>query len=369
MAMIEQVTLRDFKSHASTTLSLHPLTLLVGPNGAGKTSVLQAIHLLGRLHHRSSEQLFQPPAAEGDLVRHADGVDGFVLSAQGTHAGVTRALSLEVSRDIAVAYDEYGNEEEHPSWSSLVRGRRGDDAWSVVYGPSLVAQAWPAQWDDLRRTALMRLDAGQIARPSPAAADAHMRADGAGAATVLANLQLTQPAKVEAITARLREMVPQVKRVGAVPTKMDASVDGFQLVLDFVGGHSVAAPGVSEGTLLLLALLIMLDKRQRPRTLLLDDLDAGLHPTAQGRLVDMLMELTRGPEAIQIVATTHSPYLLDRVSPEAVHVFALRPDGVTAVKCLSEHPEAARYRGALSAGELWTLDDEQTWVVATPFKV
>jgi len=67
----------------------------------------------------------------------------------------------------------------------------------------------------------------------------------------------------------------------------------------------------------------------------------------------------RGPDAIQVIATTHSPFILDAVAPDAVQVFALRDDGTAAVRSLAEHPEAARYTGALSTGQLWTLDVER----------
>ncbi len=54
--------------------------------------------------------------------------------------------------------------------------------------------------------------------------------------------------------------------------------------------------------------------------------------------------------------------MLDSVDFEQVCVFALRPDGSAAMKRLSEHPDAERLRGKLSAGELWTSDPESKWV-------
>jgi len=368
--MIDRVTLRDFKTHMHTELSLGALTLLVGPNGSGKTSVLQAINMLGQIHYKSSDKLFQPQHGELDLVRHADEVNGFVVGVKGSQGRAIWELELEASMDHTLGYDEYGNTHDIITWPALVRGKSGTEMdWSYEYGPSLVQQGRADWWIDLRRAMLLRLDARQIARVSPAAEETYLGFDGSGAATTIANLQLTDPARVEAITEQLRHVVPHVRRVGAVPATVqvgEKNVAGYRLVFDFVGGRDVSAGGVSEGTLLVLALTTLLQTRQCPRVLLLDDLDAGLHPTAQGRLMEMLQTLTTGPDAIQIVATTHSPYILDRVPPEAVQVFALREDGTTAVKCLAQHPEAKAFRGALSAGELWTLDDEQNWVVAAP---
>ena len=66
----------------------------------------------------------------------------------------------------------------------------------------------------------------------------------------------------------------------------------------------------------------------------------------------------------QIIATTHSPYVLDELSPENVIAFALRDDGPVASKSLSDHPEAARMTGTLKTGQLWSLDAERDWVLS-----
>jgi predicted ATP-dependent endonuclease of OLD family len=68
-------------------------------------------------------------------------------------------------------------------------------------------------------------------------------------------------------------------------------------------------------------------------------------------------------EDLQIVATTHSPYILDELDPSDVYAFALRDDGTVASRRLSAHPEAEKTRGTLKAGQLWSLDPERDWVL------
>jgi predicted ATP-binding protein involved in virulence len=67
---------------------------------------------------------------------------------------------------------------------------------------------------------------------------------------------------------------------------------------------------------------------------------------------------------VQIVATTHSPYVLDEVEPENVYAFAVRETGAVASKSLSQHPDAAAMKGRLSTGQLWSLDEERRWVLS-----
>jgi hypothetical protein len=66
---------------------------------------------------------------------------------------------------------------------------------------------------------------------------------------------------------------------------------------------------------------------------------------------------------VQVIATTHSPFVLDPLDFDEVRVFAAKPDGSAVVKSLSEHPDAPVLRGKLSAGELWTSDQESDWVL------
>lgn len=80
-------------------------------------------------------------------------------------------------------------------------------------------------------------------------------------------------------------------------------------------------------------------------TEIVDDFDHALHPRAQMELVRMIKELLALDDFqdTQIIATTHSPYVLDEVDPSSVIAFALRDDGTVAAKPLSEHPDAASF--------------------------
>ncbi len=65
---------------------------------------------------------------------------------------------------------------------------------------------------------------------------------------------------------------------------------------------------------------------------------------------------------LQIVATTHSPYILDGVDPSDVRVFFPRPDGSIVTKKLSDHPDAERMKDILGSGEFWSAESE-AWVL------
>jgi hypothetical protein len=68
---------------------------------------------------------------------------------------------------------------------------------------------------------------------------------------------------------------------------------------------------------------------------------------------------------LQIVATTHSPYVVDEVPPEHVWVLALDAAGISRARRLTDHPDAKRRLKILTGGELWSAQDESTWVPRT----
>ena len=141
------------------------------------------------------------------------------------------------------------------------------------------------------------------------------------------------------------------------------AVKASKIHFDFRSAPDVPAHAASEGTLIVLALLTILHSPERPGVILLDDFDQSLHPRAQMELVRLIKRLLEEFTDVQIVATTHSPYVLDELDPSEIHAFALRDNGTVASKRLSSHPEAERMKGSLTTGQLWTLDPEQSWVI------
>ena len=64
--------------------------------------------------------------------------------------------------------------------------------------------------------------------------------------------------------------------------------------------------------------------------LLIDEIDASLHPKAQRRIVHSLLTLSRR-KGIQVIMTTHSPYVLEELPDEARVLLQRASDGVNVV--------------------------------------
>jgi predicted ATPase len=234
----------------------------------------------------------------------------------------------------------------------------------------------------------LRLDPQRLAMPSYNEDEEEiprLHFDGGGLASVLADMAGRMPEPFEAIQASVRAVVPTLERIRLRPAKVyrterqriqideaqivhpvERWVWGHQIVLDFAGAPDVPAQLASEGTLLAVGLMTALHAEPQPRLLLLDDMDQALHPRAQRELIAQVRSILRSRPELQIIATSHSPYLLDQFDAKEVLLTAVPTSGPeagsTACASLREHPDFERWKEVARTGELWSFVGED-WVL------
>lgn len=64
---------------------------------------------------------------------------------------------------------------------------------------------------------------------------------------------------------------------------------------------------------------------------------------------------------LQIIAATHSPYVLNECSPEEIILMSPDREGYCVAKRLSDHPDSERMLKVLTTGEFWSAEGEG-WV-------
>ncbi len=96
---------------------------------------------------------------------------------------------------------------------------------------------------------------------------------------------------------------------------------GQELRFDMTSGSDLPAPAISEGTLVTLAILTAIihddslkqdggvKEARRPKTILLDNIESGLQPSAQRDLIRQLRRLQETRPELQITFASHSPYI------------------------------------------------------------
>lgn len=371
--MFQSAIYQNFKSLANVRLSFERLTVVVGPNGSGKTSVLQGLDLLSKLCLKNAQDVFADQRELGSLFRrHADSPLILTGCAPGDSSLRFRATPPGSKNDQNPLLQVI--QEKFNSWQLDVHMRSGrQSSWQLA----TTSQLKP----DFGSTAFLRLNPARMVGSSYSdLAIPNLQSDGSGLASVLAYLALTHPELFRDLQDEFRRLIPGAIRVRfeRVPvTRVESesiAVDGDRLtrqvrkeyigesiVFDFVGAENIAASFASEGTVVALGLITALLGPNRPNVVLLDDIEQGLHPLAQEKLVMFLRKILECDPNLQIIATTHSPFVLDCLRPEEVRVAYQREDGVTACASLQDNPDFENWKAEMKPGEMWSMFGE-SWV-------
>jgi predicted ATPase len=335
--MIHKVSIRNFKCLRDVRITLERFTVFVGPNASGKSSVLQALDLLSQVFASPH----QPSPVDVEQWKSRGTTGGVELAAEWEGHAYRYRSSPPVSADT-------------PGWVEPAR-----EVAVNLDSPDWSVWKW-SQNTTLPRSVLLRLEASNLIHAHYSGDPTVMAPNGMGVHSALASMALNDPDSWQALQADLRRIIQSIRRLRHTKETPPA------LLFDTVGGDSLQANQVSEGTLLVLGLLTALYAPDRPNLVLLDDLDRGLHPKAQKDLVTLLRGLLATNQNLQIVATTHSPYLLDWIKPEEVRMTILQEDGTTACAPLAKHPKFNTWKGEMAPGELWSLFGEK-WVAEKEF--
>ena len=326
VGVIASVAFRNFKALRNTSLALAPFNLVIGPNGSGKTSLIQALLRLRTL----SRLPLREPVGEGarEIVDGPDLTFRFLPPHEDTEA-VMSCVS-DVQCDLLQI-------------SPLRPGDAPGD--------------WPALRARLQRIRGFAFDDREMAAPSPARQGGELAANGSNLAAVLAGLRVRAPAALEALRKELCRILPEYDDFS-----LEARTDGtVELALRLAEDRQkVTADNLSEGTLYLLAMLTLAFDPEPPSIAGFEEIDRGFHPRLLREVRDVLYRLShpqsfgleRAP--VQVVATTHSPYLLDlfREHPEEIVISEKRGAAATFSR-LGDRADLRELLQDGSLGDLW----------------
>jgi predicted ATPase len=356
--MITRAKFENFKALRDVEITFDSrLTVLVGPNGSGKTSVLQGLQFLGRFA-RDNEGPHRFRVSE-QRDRGSQGVYGWetepqTLIDEQILPGCFLEVVVQVPQDVEFVC-EY-------------RGMRGNEqqlrhSFLATHKRNTIPPNSP-NLRQLRSTTHLQLDPIQLRQPSfPESNTPVTRPDGYGLATTMAHLLRKYPEQFQAVIDSLQQVIPNLVRIRLDLEQFESNPTQFAdvLIFDFKGASSVSPASVSDGTMIVLGLLSVIFGPEQPKLILLDDLDHRLHPKAQMQLVDLLRKLLDQFPDLQIIATSHSLYILDKLMPNEVRVMAIKDDGSAVCARLEEHPKYSMWKDSMSPGEFWSHAGED-WV-------
>jgi predicted ATPase len=351
--VLSRVQIKGYKSLRDVSLPFDRFTVLVGANASGKSSVLDAVDLAHRLIDDTSREAAAKEFAEEGQWVISTGPERRCAIQVWTAGGARTDIAAQSVREDGLT-DVF--------MRHVAEGRASSDTEPAFAAPQRLADFGEGVFGVSAR---LRLDANRLAAPCAVQLlNFGLSPDGSGLATELQEAHQRREGRLEEIERLLTQVVPSIRqiRVRSTVIQRPALLPGVEVEARLSATDSwVRARELSEGTLLTLGILTVLHSGRRQHLLLLDDIDRGLHPRAQREIVQLVRKIVDNDPQLQVVCTTHSPYVVDEFEPESVVVLKLDDGGATHARRLSEHPDIDQWRKMMQAGEFWSSVGED-WV-------
>ncbi len=327
---------------------MQPINLLIGSVASGKSNVFKGLLLIQNSINRSLVELFPPGLGEFQWVKsrwagETDPIGVAVdLSGLRDHHGESATYQLRIADSPAGLYVLEENLQRHEADGSV--------RWVFQRGPKPRAMGEFGLVDPYEPTLLNRVYR-QDPRVDPASPNVVFARDAARSLNRFGYYHLTvsglkslgsgqscdrigyygnrlpdfiactkfdeqNASNYQTILESMRELLPELEEI--IVTQVQTQQQG--LAMSFRGQRGyIAAPDLSDGTLLTLGLLSLVHGPRRPALLCIEEPEAGLNPRRLRWLFDRFLGLAypdEGAEATQVVFSTHSPWLIDLFGEE-----------------------------------------------------
>lgn len=327
--MIKSIHFKNFKVLRDATLPLSRFTLIVGPNGSGKSTAMQALVV----------------ARNPSKFRH------FSIATTGSIPEGNIEIKINWDSGVQIAVSKSGWKTEDNSIKSY--GPQYSDA-SGGELPDHFIQYFNYQLDSFK---IFSFDAKKLSAPVELLPQVELQPDGSNLAGVLDKLRDDYPERFDALNEELGSWLPEFDHI-----LFETPTPGCRafLLRTRIGQHRIEAADLSQGTLFAIAFLTLAYLPNHPAIICFEEPERGVHPRLLREIRDGMYRLSypqsynemRTP--VQVIATTHSPYLLDlyKDHPEEI-VIAHKDEQGVHFERLSDKPNVDEFLQDAPLGEVW----------------
>jgi predicted ATPase len=373
---VTSVTIRNYKSIAKCSVRLGALNLLVGPNGAGKSNFLDALRFVADALDTTLEFALRDRGGIGSVRRRSrghpthfgirldlqlpDGRAGLYAFKVGAERDGAFVVQREECRIVPPLPDEptefFVVEDGKVQTSSVEIGSVLErDRLALVTLSGLTE--FRAVYDPLRRMGFYNLNPQRIRGLQDPDPGQLLARDGRNLAALVRELGRYDGGRIlNQVAEHLRAVVPGVLGVEHKTIGPKETLEFRQEVAGDDNPWRFPAENMSDGTLRALGILVAAFQAgmnsKRVSLVGIEEPEVALHP---GATEVIAVALILASQVVQVIATTHSPDLLDHKEIRDEHLLAVSAErGETMIGPLDSVARSALRDRLYRPGELLT---------------
>lgn len=374
MSILEGIQIRNFRalkdvslgqtSYESKRAPLPRLIAVIGANGVGKSSLLDALGFVGDCltlgvemacdkQHRGGFERLRTQGASGPIefeIRYRESIN-----------------DRPINYTLHIDCDDHGRAfVQKERLRQRRKGQRHGQPFSFVDVTNGIGYAWsgesteseegnqyvPVQMSDKQVLAIATLGTladhpriGQfrnflgswylsyfvpeLARSQPmSGADPHLDRRGENLAKYLQYIERERPRQFAVMLTRIAEKIPGIEAIRSEKTQ------DRRLLLEFQAkgyGKPFFQQDMSDGTLKLLAYLLMMEDPDPAPLIGIEEPENGLHHQLLALLANELKSFAQRAKGPQVLVTTHSPNFVDALTPSEVWILDKDSDGFSSL--------------------------------------
>ena len=375
---VEYMKVRNFRVLQEVEFrDLTPMTVLLGPNGSGKSSVFDVFAFLAECFEVGLRSAWDRRGRAKEL-KTRDSRGPIIIEIKYRERPSTRLITyhLEIDEDggsPVVAHERlawrpgrWGRPFHFLDYRNGKGGATGGEAPDVederrqtpLKSSDLLAVNALGQLQEHPRVAafrdfvmgwhVSRLPADNARGQPEAGPQEHLSTMGNNLANVVQYLSAHHSTRLEKIFEILRRRVPRIDRILA-----DAAPDGrlSLQIKDAPFGSPILARFSSDGTLKMLAYMVLLHDPAPPSFIGIGEPENFLHPRL---LLELSEEFRAACQHTQLLVATHSPFFVDALRAEEVRVLWRNEAGHTQAQRVADLNRVVAFmKNGAHLGDLW----------------
>jgi len=373
--LIRQVALKNYKSIARCKVDLHDMTLLVGPNGSGKSNFVDALRLVADALDTTLEHAIRQRGGINEVRRRSGGHPNHFAIALRLDLGSGRnahyALQIGAKREGAFVVQKeqatISTEGMEMARFLVEDGELTEATETLRAAPpkitsdrlflTLVSGLAPFRdlYDALSNLRFYSINPELVKEPQPHDSGDRLDRSGRNLAAVIKRLSEESPERLARIHAYLGQIVPGIEGAEYKSYGTRETLEFRQQVKGQRHPWRFQAANMSDGTLRSLGVLAALfhavgEGSGPPPLIAIEEPEITIHPAAAGVLMDAIIEAATHA---QVLATTHSPELLDHQDMGSDALLDVRyVDGETRITPIDEAARSTIRDAQYTPGEL-----------------